>query len=958
MNGDLMTLYAQKVAVTLNKVLRDRQVVAEVSARKHEGLLYVVLKLADENGAADSLAEARPLLEILRQVLVRFRAKLSLGWVKLVAVSGRLPHETTPVWQEDLLLRKPRLMPPGQRRSKNIGDVIGPLVIEQGNQLYSYAYDAQLGGTLNITVAPTVRLRPVPLSIRPKPFANLLDRKSVVPVIREALKLNLPVEVYGAAGCGKTVLMRYLAHDADVVNGFADGIVHLPAAKRPAADLLQVLYDAFYEAAPFFKPGYAQVQQSLKTRQALVILTGLTLAKEDMGWLMAALPECTFWLMSEERLYWQEGVAIALKGLPLPDALALIQAELGRPLSDELEQKAAQRLWTALSGSPLQLRRVAAQVRERGETLADWVAFLQTTSTDGAGQRVGPLLFRKVALTLSFDQQNVLALMGAMGGVALSVEQVQAISQVPKTAGVLGELANMHLIEPDAAGGFQLCNDLSEAVRGQFDPQRWLAAAADYFTRSFTRGAGMNNPDAAMRLLEWTQQTGRWQASLSLARSLDLFLSMSGRWQQWQQVLTHSLQAAQQMGNAEAEAWSMHQLGVRSLASGETAQAGVWLARAVHLREQLRDAAGAAVSRHNLGLIVPPLGASEGLMAQRVVASGSTRFGSLRIALAGLVGIGVIGGVVWLSTQSQNPVQSSFSKVVSAIKGSDRQGDSSAGAAIAGLSFDPQTVNFGEILPASSSANRRTLTITNTSDVALTIYSLSTKSLLIGNRTDFKIVNQTCVKGDLPAGKSCTVLLSFEPRRGGEQSGRLVVDSNAGSVSIALSGAGVQLKEQPQPSSTAPPVISFPNSDKPVSRPRVSAPLTRKPPANPAPAPDETAPELPVETQPNQPPVVKDVSLEIEAGNPSYRFDLLALSQAYDPDSSDTVGLVEVASSFETGGRLQDNGDGIVTYLPSASPQVNAFGQYTDKFGFTVADSRGETASGIVSIVVSVPKPQ
>ncbi|MEL7227050.1 MAG: tetratricopeptide repeat protein, partial [Cyanobacteria bacterium J06576_12] len=400
-----------------------------------------------------------------------------------------------------------------------------------------------------------------------------------------------------------------MAHWPEIVDSFVDGVVYLPVARQLAEDLLQSLYDVFYEAAPSFKPSYGQIQQALKEKQSLIILNGLGLEKEEMEWLMAALPNCTFLLVSKERLYWQEGADIALTGLPLEDAIALLQQDLNRPLS-ATEKTAAATLHQSLSGNPLQIRRAAAQIKSNNETLDRWIDLAQAQQRKAAAANAGvsesdlkkSSLNRAVFTTankkLSPAQKRVLALLGAMGGVALSSEQAQAISKMPEAANALNELASLQLIESTEMG-YQLCGDLGEAVSQTFDLRPWLQQATDYFVGAPTGGSSANT-EAMLHLLEWTQQTGQWQQSLTLAQNLDSSLAMSGQWQQWQQVLTHSLQAAQQVGNGPAEAWALHQLGTSAIALGNHTQAETWLSRAVTLREALKDFPGAAVSRHNL----------------------------------------------------------------------------------------------------------------------------------------------------------------------------------------------------------------------------------------------------------------------------------------------------------------------------------------------------------------------
>ncbi|MEL6939701.1 MAG: choice-of-anchor D domain-containing protein [Cyanobacteria bacterium J06598_1] len=1020
--------YSQQIAAALNEAFAARQVVTKVGLRKADGLLYVALEsVADTAADGQTIQSSELLLALLKTTLKRLKPKLKLEWVKLVKASGRLSAQAQPLWKEDLLLfaapaiAKSLTRPPVQNDASsdassdvriNIGgDLHGQLIVGDGNQLHSYSYSVEHGGVLNVAAPPKIQPRPVPLALKPKPFTNLLDRKTVLPLIKETLAQTLPVEVYAKPGVGKTSLVRHVAHLAEVTDAFADGVVYLPATHQLAADLLQSLYDAFYEALPAFKPSYGQIQQALQEKAALVMLTGLSLDKAEMEWLIAALPKCTFLMVSDERVYWREGAGVALPGLPVEDAIALIQQDLGRVLADA-EKVAVRSLCNALSGNPLQLRRAAAQVQAQNEPLDRWLATMQAQQRDSAAAQSGfdsadlaktqldRCIFTQAANNLSAKQKRCLALMGAMGGVALTVEEAQAISKLPDAAETLSELSNLHLIESTDAG-FQLCMDLVEAVPQTFEMTPFLQSATDYFASGLAEGAS-HNSEAMLHLLEWTQKTGQWQRSMALAEGLDAPLSMAGQWQQWEQVLTQSLQAAQQAGNGKAEAWALHQLGTKAIATGNPTQAATWLSRAVGLREQLGDLAGAAVSRHNLGLILPPLvvgqnagtppppptGALTGSIAGKLAAIG---------AVVGSLAVGGIGIALWLGSPSPEPVVNVNNDDTALI---DPVTVPLEDPAQPSYSFEPQTLTFDDI--SMGQQTRKSVKITNSGRTPLVIQSVETKG-----EEDFAVVGQTCGAPILP-GESCAVEILFEPRGGGDRTAQLVLNSNTNNnTPLPIKGIGITRTAvvEPTPTPTAAPTptpdpVSTTTPPKPDSEPSTTPPEPEpttppksepdastapspdpdpptppepkpepsappepeppepEPPESEPPAPEPPAPEPPAPEPPapNTPPVVQDVDLSLEQGEP-YTFNLLQASQAYDTDPEDTVAVLDVSNIDEIGGRMQNNGDGTVTYYPYAVPE-DQYGRYTNNFAFTVADSQGETATGTIRIMVTVPIPE
>jgi len=489
---------------------------------------------------------------------------------------------------------------PGNIKAHIQGEISGQVAI--GNNIIQIG--AIHGGVVNVALPeqqPRPRPRPTPVFLRPRPFPGLLDREAEVGAATTALQSATPVEFYGQAGLGKTTLLRHLAHHPPDTP-FPDGVVYFSARHQPADDLLHSLFDAFYESDVPFKPTDAQVRHALQGKQALILLDDVDLARDEMEALMDAAPGCTFLLASPERRLWGEGRAVALHGLPPDDAPALVERELGRPLTPE-ERPAVQSLCTALDGHPLRLLQAAAMAREEGRSLAEVARRTQTPSPAEA-------LTAEALNSLPKPERQVLAVLAALSGASLPAEHLAALTGLADAAPVLEVLQRRGLVQAHSPH-YSLAGTLDEDLQQMWDLTPWAERALAHFTtwaegqRSVTV---LEEADAIMEVLRWGVGAGRWAEVLRLGRAVEGALALAGRWGAWAQVLQWALQAAQALGNRAAEAWSLHQLGSRALCLGKAEEARASLSQALRMREAIGDRAGAAVTRHNLNLLLgaPP----------------------------------------------------------------------------------------------------------------------------------------------------------------------------------------------------------------------------------------------------------------------------------------------------------------------------------------------------------------
>jgi hypothetical protein len=109
-----------------------------------------------------------------------------------------------------------------------------------------------------------------------------------------------------------------------------------------------------------------------------------------------------------------------------------------------------------------------------------------------------------------------------------------------------------------------------------------------------------------MHSLRWGVKFGMAAEVMRITRSLELTLVFTGRWESWTNALCLAAQSAAAAGDKAALGWVRHQDGTKAICEGDFSEARQSLEQALQIREELRDKAGAGVTRHNLKLVAPP----------------------------------------------------------------------------------------------------------------------------------------------------------------------------------------------------------------------------------------------------------------------------------------------------------------------------------------------------------------
>lgn len=441
---------------------------------------------------------------------------------------------------------------------------------------------------------PHFRPRVTPVLLQPRSIRGLVGRVTELAAAVSAIDSGVPVEVSGEPGIGKTAILRHLGHHPHA--SFVDGTVYIPARHQSSLDLRQRIFDAFHESETPCRPTDVEIRRSLQDKHAVILLDEVGLTRHEVEEVFDIAPRCAFVVVTRERCLWGDVRSVALTGLAVEEAIALLARDLERAF-DATEHAAAAEICAALAGHPLRIRHAAAIIRERGIPLDRWRDHL---TPDG--------LIAELLTGIDERQRRVLFTLAALPTVSLDLQQVSGIAELTDVESVLAMLGRRHLVASHESR-YRLVDGVADRLRRTGDLKPSINRAITYFTAWADRHRRNHEQlfetcDVLMRVQEQATDERRWGEALRLGKQLERPLVIGGRWGAWERVLERSLAAAKALGDRSVEAWALHQLGTRAVCLGDAGTARRVLGQAASLRDELGETGAAAVSRRNLGFIV------------------------------------------------------------------------------------------------------------------------------------------------------------------------------------------------------------------------------------------------------------------------------------------------------------------------------------------------------------------
>jgi len=426
---------------------------------------------------------------------------------------------------------------------------------------------------------------------------GLFGRQAELAAIFSALDGGRPVEITGVAGIGKTSLLRALAYHPATA-AFADGILYLTARQQSSADLQQQIFDAFYESDEIGKPTANEIRRALQDKRALILVDDVLLKREDLEPLLDAAPRCAFVVATREQRLVSEVRTLALRGLPIDDAVMLLEREITRSLNDS-ERTAAAQLCQTLQGHPLRILQAAGLLRGR------------PTPIDASAREISPgTLIAESIASIDQKQRRVLLTLAALPGVPMKTHHIAGIAEITDIEPSLAPLVHRALVLATPPG-MRLADGVGDRLRRTEDLNPWVNRAITYYTAWAERyrrdsNALLDESEALRRVQRHATNAHRWGEALRIGQILEAALVAGVQWDAWAMVLEHCLLAAKATGDQQAEAWALHEIGTRAICVGETRGARSTLNDALKLRETLDQTEAAAVTRQNLSFVLAP----------------------------------------------------------------------------------------------------------------------------------------------------------------------------------------------------------------------------------------------------------------------------------------------------------------------------------------------------------------
>jgi tetratricopeptide (TPR) repeat protein len=459
------------------------------------------------------------------------------------------------------------------------------------------------------------------------PRAELLSIKRLL-LERPSTYLT-PLVLHGPGGSGKTSLAVALAHDADVIKTFPDGVLWVSLGSEDDTQLAQAAWGealgSDLSQVPDTASRSAVLRARLRDARCLLVIDSVVTV-EQIKTLNVGGPGCVRLLTTDS-----EEVAIGVKarryridGMSESEALQLLTDWAA--MMPDIYLPTVKEIIRRLSNSALPLSLVGAQARQ-GIT---WLRLLEVLRDDQGPisvfeaddvktrQNALGLIVNLVLSRFGGAQLQRSALLGAFSagsGNPFSAEAAAACwdmssTEAARTLALLVEAALLHR----APGGYYV---LHEALRGHLrrsSRPKELAQAEkrlqDYYVRLVegvegtnpATGAQLGQIMAAFRRI--SQGADSQSRTYAFADALLNYFERRGLWANLIALTTEVVEAARASGEVLREYTYLSDLGYAHTVLNDLEQARARFERSLEISRELGDPSGEAASLNNIGAVL------------------------------------------------------------------------------------------------------------------------------------------------------------------------------------------------------------------------------------------------------------------------------------------------------------------------------------------------------------------
>ena len=544
-----------------------------------------------------------------------------------------------------------------QAETVNIGgDVVGRDKIVSIKDQRIYNVTTQAGGNAQIDIIdrPPQVTRKTDRPAPPRRPRGFIGRAAELAQLDQQIASQEALTLYAPDGAGKSALLKQAANGR-AAQARLDGVAFLEGIDIDGTllgpdDLIQRLFEKYFIADPPLNVNADSAQPHLSTLQALIIIDGAQLPARLIERLPDICHECAIVVSGTQPPAGDATLPIKVSALQRADAVQLFALRANAAVN-ETNQSAIEAICALLADVPLALVISGNVVREAALTLeqvqATRAAIIVTTSDP---LRAGIERAMQLAYSiLTSEEKSVIELIGALPGLShnpdrlrqllgLEVDQRERIvetetdviigtvklkKRVPGPIGLpdlsspssdkygaaLERLQRLSVVYTNSprlrlAPGLrtviptQSTSTWQERLLAQFliDAQQQRFKSDQFCHDELGNVLGS---------IAWAAQQGHETAALQLSRAISPHLTHFGLWDAWGSLLDRALKAARAVQDRHAEAWALHQLGTRAVLFNQI-DAIALLKQALELRRTIGDQVGAAVTQHNLDVLIPP----------------------------------------------------------------------------------------------------------------------------------------------------------------------------------------------------------------------------------------------------------------------------------------------------------------------------------------------------------------